>query len=426
MQNALFQPVHRAVSQADLRYAWVLSMYMKSKGITLLHTGDLHLGFSYGGLKEKSAERQQDNLETFLYIVSLCRSRYIDFLLIAGDLFDTPVPGRELLKTVRKEFAGIPDTLVVISPGNHDYYEPGGIYDDIESWSDNVFIFHGEMDCFEFNIRGETVRIYGAAFTGQYQRESLMKQRKLTADGVISIGLFHGELGSGGSDSKYDRIAPEQIEANRFSYTALGHIHGTEGIFYAGQAPYAYCGSPEGHGFDETGGKGVWLGSITGEECDLEFFRTCRRQYIVEKICIEDFESVKQLADYLLVSFRNRYGEEYKDHLYQLKFYGSNRQDIDLESALFRLRDLYHVEIRDETETVFKEYGRDFRENLYGIRDRKRATGKDSLETYFKERMQRMIAAEEAGEDRDEIRIRRYRRALQLGLEAVLKDRRKG
>ena len=112
---------------------------------------------------------------------------------------------------------------MVISPGNHDYYEPGGIYDDIVAWSDNVFIFHGEMDRFEFNVRGEIVRIYGAAFTGQYQREPLMKQRRLTGDGIISIGLFHGELGSGGTDSKYNRITPGQIEANRFSYTALGY-----------------------------------------------------------------------------------------------------------------------------------------------------------------------------------------------------------
>ncbi len=401
-------------------------MYMQSKGITLLHTGDLHLGFPYSGLKEKAAERQQDNLETFLYIISLCRSRNVDILLAAGDLFDTPVPDRELLKTVRKAFADIPDTLVVISPGNHDYYEPGGIYDDIAAWSDNVFIFHGEMDRFEFNVRGEIVRIYGAAFTGQYQREPLMKQRRLTGDGIISIGLFHGELGSGGTDSKYNRITPGQIEANRFSYTALGHIHGTEGILYAGRAPYAYCGSPEGHGFDETGGKGVWLGNITGEQCDLEFYRTCKRQYIVEKVCVEDFESAKQLAGYLLDMFRNRYGGEYKDHLYQLKFYGSNRQDIDLERTLFCLRELYYIEIKDETEIALKGYTRGFRERHYRITEENRTTGKDSLEAYFEERMRRLIAAEEAGEDRDEIRIRRCRRALQLGMEAVLNDRRKG
>ena len=400
-------------------------MYTQSKGITLLHTGDIHLGFLYSGLKEKAVERQQVNLETFLYITSLCRSRNIDILLIAGDLFDTPVPDRKLLKTVRKAFDEIAETLVVISPGNHDYYEPGGIYDDIEAWSDNVFIFHGEMDCFEFNVRGETVRIYGAAFTGQYQRESLMKQRRLTGDGVISIGLFHGELGSSGSASKYNRITPGQIEANRFSYTALGHIHGTEGIFYAGQVPYAYCGSPEGHGFDETGGKGIFLGYITNEECNLEFYKTCRRQYIVEKICIEDFDGAKQLADYLLASFRNRFGEEYKDHLYQLKFYGSNRQDIDMERVRFCLKSLYYIEIKDETETVLREHSRDFREKLNGIRNRKSIAENDSLEAYFEERMRRLIAAEETGEDPDEIRIKRYRRALRLGMEAVLNYRRK-
>lgn len=392
-------------------------MYTNGKSIKMIHTGDLHLGFSYSGLKEKSAERQRDNFETFLYITSLCQSRNIDILLIAGDLFDTPKPDRELLKAVRKAFSDITDTLVVISPGNHDYYEIDGIYDDIEAWSDNVYIFHGEMDCFEFNIRDVNVRIYGAAFTGQYQRESLMKQRRLNGDSVVSIGLFHGELGSTGSASGYNRITVGQIEENRFSYLALGHLHSTEGIFYAGRVPYAYCGSPEGHGFDETGEKGIYLGSISGEECNMEFLRTCRRQYVVEKICIETFESAKQLSGYLLDFLRKKYGEEYKEYLYQIRFYGNNRQDIDLNRIKFYLKSLYYIEVKNETDGSLIDCSSNTRMNPGSVQTKDRGAQHTSLETYYAERMQRLITTEES--DGDEIKAERYRRALQLGMEAI-------
>lgn len=373
-----------------------------STGITLLHTGDLHLGFSYRGMAERADERQQDNLETFLYIISICQRQNIDILLIAGDLFDTPKPNRALLETVRKSFSDIEDTLVIISPGNHDYYESNGIYDDIEAWSDNVYIFRGEMDYFEFNIRNDKVRIYGAAFTERYQVESLMKQRRMIKDIAIHIGVFHGDLGSCGSVSKYNRITATQIEDNRFDYTALGHLHSTEGICYAGASPYAYSGSPEGHGFDETGAKGIYIGRVNHQECELEFLRTCRRQYIVERICVEEYEDIEELADSIQSELQNKYGEEYKDFLYRITFWGNNKQDLDLNRVKFYLNSLYYIEIVDETvyETVQKLHN-------------------NSLEESYSSRLQRLIIMEEKKEDCDEVQIERYKRALQLGLATI-------
>ncbi len=398
-------------------------MYTESSGVTLIHTGDLHLGFSYSGMGEKAEERQRDNLETFLYITSLCQSRNIDILLIAGDLFDMPNPSRTLLERVRKAFADIGNTLVIISPGNHDYYEIEGIYDEIEAWSDNVYIFHGEMDCFEFNIRDNKVRIYGAAFTERYQREPLMRQRRITRDMVIPIGVFHGDLGSRGAASDYNRITSAQIEENQFSYTALGHLHSTEGISYAGQVPYAYCGSPEGHGFDETGVKGIYIGRITHEECELGFLRTCRRQYIVERICIEQYESMKQLSRYLLNSFKDKYGEEYKEHLYQIRLYGENRQELDFNRMGFYLTSLYYVEIVNETTCEY----RDNREFMYKEPMKKRenykqwdyTSGNISLAERYTERLQRLIDMEKMKKDCDERKVERYKRALQLGQETI-------
>ena len=47
----------------------------------------------------------------------------------------------------------------------------------------------------------------------------------------------------------------------------------------AGQTAWAYCGCPEGRGFDETGDKGVLVGEVSPGEAKLEFVPLCKRRY---------------------------------------------------------------------------------------------------------------------------------------------------
>lgn len=377
-------------------------MRNKDKEVKLIHTADLHLGFSYNGMKEKAEERQRENLETFLYIISLCGQKQIDILLIAGDLFDFPRPESKLLETVRNSFAQIEHTLVIISPGNHDYYQKNGIYDDIEAWSDNVYIFHGEMDCFEFLIRETKVRIYGAAFTNRYQYESLICQRKMTKDIAINIGLFHGEIVSVGAKSQYNKITASQMEDNRFSYVALGHLHATQGLGYAGQVAYAYSGSPEGHGFDETGEKGIYIGEINYDECNMKFLKTCRRQYIVEQFNIESFDNIIELSKGIHSYLNNIYGSEYLDYIYRIKFIGYNH-DINLNRMSHYLNEFYYIEIIDETQ-IFKDED----SNTNGM-----------ISELFSDKLNRLIQMEEENENCDEVKIKRYKKALEIGMTAI-------
>ena len=56
------------------------------KEVKILHTADLHLGAARTGVKGGKAEIEN----TFLRIIRLCNAESVDFLLIAGDLFDAP------------------------------------------------------------------------------------------------------------------------------------------------------------------------------------------------------------------------------------------------------------------------------------------------------------------------------------------------
>ena len=82
---------------------------------------DVHLG----GWKQQPM--QDLNFKSFQKVMQACIDEKVDFVLIAGDLFDTAYPPIEILKETFAEFrklkdAGIPCFLI---SGSHDYSVSG-------------------------------------------------------------------------------------------------------------------------------------------------------------------------------------------------------------------------------------------------------------------------------------------------------------
>lgn len=316
--------------------------------IRVLHTGDFHLGYDYGKYEEHSEERAGENRETFGRIIDLCRNENVDVMLIAGDLFDNDNPKNELVEYVIRGFQSIEDVIIMIAPGNHDYYIKGSFYDRISTLCENVFIFDGEMDFYEFHIKGNTVRIYGAGFTKPIMPDSLMVQRKMFRDISINLGVFHGEIGLKGANSKYAPMSLKQIEENCFDYLALGHIHKQTEVLHAGRTNYAYCGCPEGLNFGTQGVKGVYIGEVAPGYADMEYVRTCKRIYIEEDIEVDEDESLRgnrNIADVIRSRLERKYGYGYRDNLYRINLFGKACQKTDRAELAEKLSDIYSVNI---------------------------------------------------------------------------------
>lgn len=332
--------------------------------IKVLHTGDFHLGYDYGKYEEHSVERARENIDTFGRVVDLCHREQVDVMLIAGDLFDNDNPKENIVRYVIEGFKRIEEVIVMIAPGNHDYYKKGSFYDRIGTLCENVFIFDGEMDFYEFNIKGNTVRIYGAGFTAPIMPKTLMGQRKIFRDISINLGVFHGEIGLEGANSKYAPMSLKQIEQNCFDYLALGHIHKQTEVLQAGRTNYAYCGCPEGLNFGTQGIKGVYIGEVGQGYADMEYIRTCRRMYLEHVINVSggkenisgsytgdgdevsiDSGTVTVMAEQIRSRFCQMYGTGYRDNLYKIMIAGEvpDRQAVlELESEL---GDIYNVSV---------------------------------------------------------------------------------
>ena len=95
--------------------------------VKFAHLADCHLG------GWKIPEMNILNSKTFEATIDSCINQKVDFVLIAGDFFDTAMPPIEVLKMAASKLRqlkdhGIPCYLI---PGSHDYSASGKTFLDV-------------------------------------------------------------------------------------------------------------------------------------------------------------------------------------------------------------------------------------------------------------------------------------------------------
>src|ERR1035437_881905 len=127
-------------------------------GLRVLHTADIHLAPRLAYLEDAIARRQlRDEITTHVDdLPKYVRDYKVDVVLLAGDIFDRdlaalPEVGR--LKNALEACNGVP---VLITPGTHDPWRKGGIWD--QKWPSNVVVFKSNL--------WEAYEIAGSAFYG--------------------------------------------------------------------------------------------------------------------------------------------------------------------------------------------------------------------------------------------------------------------
>ncbi len=242
-----------------------------------IHAADLHIDSPLRGLEAYDGapldQLRGATRDAFQNLTTLAIQRAVDFVVIAGDLFDgkwqdmrtglwTATQLREL------DRAGI---RVFLLQGNHD---AASKVRQAVRWPDNVHLFSVK--------KPETVRLddLGVAIHGQgFAREKVMSD--LAADyppaieNHFNIGVLHTSL-TGSTD--HDTYAPTTLSTllNRgYDYWALGHIHARSEPPLS-QEPYVgYCGNLQGRHIKETGAKGCLLVAVDdGELQQVEFVPT--------------------------------------------------------------------------------------------------------------------------------------------------------
>lgn len=301
--------------------------------LKIIHCADVHFDSAMSGLDTQKVNiRREEMRKTFRKITQMAQNA--DMLLIAGDLFDGQNVSASTLAFLKDEFSKIPDTKVYIIAGNHDYMGADSVYKTFD-FGENVHIFSTELEC----VEEADYDIYGMSFkTANDSREILSGFSAKNPD-KINICLMHANLG--GTD--YNPIKISDIESSGLDYLALGHIHKATQIRTSGRTFYAYCGCPEGRGYDESGEKGIYaIELIKGSVVNSSFVPICERMYFDEEIDITDASSY----DEILQKINEKYcGER---HIYRFTLTGKTDLVIDTQVIKERIEG-FSVAVRDKT-----------------------------------------------------------------------------
>ncbi|MFN5695903.1 MAG: exonuclease SbcCD subunit D, partial [Cyanobacteriota bacterium] len=94
---------------------------------TFLHTADWQIGKPYARVTDpdKRSRLRQVRLEAIERIGATAAGA--SFLVVAGDLFDSPTPARSDVSAVCAAIGRL-ELPVLVIPGNHDHGAPGSVW----------------------------------------------------------------------------------------------------------------------------------------------------------------------------------------------------------------------------------------------------------------------------------------------------------
>lgn len=258
--------------------------------IRFFHLADIHIGKCYSThcLSHDHAEsRRNETWGTFARICGKAKEEAVDFILIAGDLFDSHYCSLQDLLGVSEMFASLSPTPVYMIAGNHDPLGEKSVYHWVK-WPKNVTLFSAQQ--FEkIELADKKLTIWGKSWDRKEDHESC-RLPKITSD-TRNLLLHHGDLDQEGS--LYANCSSPALQEQAFDYVALGHIHRPK-IFQ--KFTGAYAGSPEPLDFGEFGEHGYMDVRITDSDTKIEFISESSRKFVALQIEAAATDSVLTLA----------------------------------------------------------------------------------------------------------------------------------
>ena len=191
--------------------------------IRFLHTADWHLGIKYTKLGHSAQKAREVRIETAKKLMNIAKDNNVDFIIIAGDLFDNNDVDRRLVDIAVKIMGDAEPIPVYILPGNHDPLTRDSLYLNQQWYSlDNTFILKNNQPV---EIPGINVTLYPCPVTQKQTRRDLTEWIKLINNN-ISVGIAHGNLQIPGWVNEPNfPIDPERAEKSGLDYLALGEWH---------------------------------------------------------------------------------------------------------------------------------------------------------------------------------------------------------
>ncbi len=340
-----------------------------------VHVADIHFDSPFINLSDRENLGDIKRLEqrkVFKKVIEYIKENGVDFLFIAGDLYEQQYIRKSTIEYINELFKEIPNTKIYISPGNHDPYIKNSYYNQFK-WNDNVYIFSSKFE----RLTSDSVYIYGYGFDDFYCTDCGIENLKIEDKNKTNILVIHSTIdGANLEEKQYNSIPRRVLEEKGFDYVATGHIHKLDYNTYPNQK-IVYPGSLISLGFDELGEHGMIVGEIQEdkqlkiqfvplsednfEEIEFDVTDIISKDELIEKINDLDIQN-NQLIKVILTGKRNFEIDRYE--IYKLltneriiKIRDHTRIEYDLEKIAnnHTLKGLFAKEILKEKENAGEE-----------------------------------------------------------------------
>lgn len=310
----------------------------------LLHLSDLHLGKRVNEFS--MLEDQEYILEEILRVLD---GEQPDAVLIAGDVYDKPVPPAEAVQLFDKFLTKLAakNTQTFLISGNHDSSERLAFGARLMEGSGIHIspVYGGEVKPVELADEFGPVRVYLLPFVkpaavrrffpereiGSYTEAVAAAVDAMDLDPAVRNVLVTHQFVTGASRSESEEISvggSDNVDVSvfdGFDYVALGHIHGPQNI---GSERVRYCGTPLKYSFSEV----KHAKSVTIAELGKKGELTVRTVPLIPK---RDLAEIR--GTYMELTAKAFYEGKNREDYYHITL----TDEEDIRDAVGRLRVIY-------------------------------------------------------------------------------------
>jgi DNA repair exonuclease SbcCD nuclease subunit len=283
--------------------------------VRFVHASDLHLDATFGGVdatdEKVAGALARSTIEALDRVVELCVDREAEFLVIAGDLYNSAD------RSLRAEFA-FQRAMRRLENAGIGAFVVHGNHDPADGWSaglalpESVVIFPaGEVERREVLRDGKVVcAVYGRSFPTRQVKENLARDFKRNDGDPLAVAVLHANVGQREGWDDYAPCTVDDLRASGMDYWALGHIHLAGRV--SDRPPAVYPGSTQGLDPTEEGPRGCYVVDLDTDGAVEEFVETASvlwRRVAVDAVELTDLDELRNAVAESCESVRSEGGD---------------------------------------------------------------------------------------------------------------------
>jgi len=229
---------------------------------TFLHAADIHLDSPLRGLENYEGAPAQEirgaTRRAFENLVRLACERRVDFVVIAGDLFDGERDDYASALFLSRQLYRLRDAGIrlFMLAGNHD---AASKMTRSLTLPDNArMLSHLEPETIDLPDLG--VAIHGQGFAKSAEMRNLVAAYPQSIPGRFNVGILHTSLAGREGHEPYAPCTVTELVAKGYDYWALGHVHTREVV--SARPWIVFPGNTQGRHVREPGAKGCYVVSV--------------------------------------------------------------------------------------------------------------------------------------------------------------------